>query len=207
MANAIKRFFESLVYAGLKPSGGVPAEPRPPRRFGKLREKLDLFLAGGRAPSDPLYLTNRSWKQKLRLVLAIAIPTVVACGVLALVFTHVYAPKTTPPKELTPAEIMTKLLPDLEKTAHIETYKDAEFVELRVVRDGAPRVAGVLKNNTDRVISVEFDLDLANIGGSRVATTTERINHAAPGVPTPFEFPAAHPDAMYALVRQMRTVE
>jgi hypothetical protein len=207
MLNRIRRFFESLVYAGLKPSGGVPPEPESPRRPGKLRDKIELFFYGGR-PSDPLYLTNRTWKQKLRAPLLIGIPTVVVFIALALVFTNVYSPKTAPPKQPTPAELMANLLPDLQKTVHINTYTDAEITALRVVRgEGPPKVSGTLKNKTDRVISVELDVDLADVNGSRVGSLTERVSKAQPNGVTQFEFPAGNSAAVYALVRKMRPVE
>jgi hypothetical protein len=209
MLKRLRSFVESLVYAGLKPSGGVPLETKPeaPRRFGKLRDKIDLFLSGGLAPTDPLYLTNRTWKQKLRLALVIATPTALLFCALGLVFTNVYSPTPPPPKEVSAAEIMAKLLPDLQKTANVGTYKDAEVTEVRVLREGAPRVAGIMKNKTGRVISVEFDLDLANLGGSRVATTTQHLDKLQPNSSTPFEFPAGDPAAAYALIREIRTVQ
>jgi hypothetical protein len=207
MFKRLRSFVESLVFAGLKPSGGVSLEPKPERRLGPLRDRIDLFLSGGRTPSDPLYLTNRTWKQKLRLALVIATPTALLFFALALVFTNVYAPKTAPPKEVSAAEIMAKLLPNLEKTVNIDTYKDAEIMELRVLRDGPPRVSGILKNKTGRVISVEFDLDIASLSGSRVSSSTQRVDKAPPNSSTPFEFPAGNSEAAYALVRQIRTVQ
>jgi hypothetical protein len=80
-------------------------------------------------------------------------------------------------------------------------------MELRVMREGAPRISGKLQNKTDRTISVEFDLDLANLAGSRVSTITERVDNAPPKSSTPFDFPAGNSEAAYALVRKMRTVQ
>jgi hypothetical protein len=210
MLNRIRRFIDSLVFAGLKPSGGIPPEnkPQPRRRFATLRYKIELFLSGGPAHSDPLYLSNRTWKQKLRVPLLIGVPTAVVFGVLALVFTNIYTPKAAPPpKEPTATEIMAKLLPDVEKTAHVDTYKDAEIVEIGVTEDGPRRVVGILKNNTNRVISVELDVDIADHNGGRVSSATERVNNAQPNTTTPFEFPARSPEARYALVRKLRTVQ
>ena len=112
MANRIRRFIESVVYAGLKPSGGVPAETKPPGRLGPLRDKIELFLSGERS-SDPFYLSNRTWKQKLRLPLLVAAPTLLLFCALVLIFTNVYSPKAAPPKEVSPREVMKRLLPDL----------------------------------------------------------------------------------------------
>jgi len=207
MLNRIRRFFESLAYAGLKPSGGVPLEPKPPRP-GSLRGKIELFLNGGK-PSDPLYLSNRTWKQKMRVPLMIGVPMAVMFVALALIFTNVFSPKAAPPpKPLTPAEMMANLLPDLQDTVHIDAYTDAEITSLRVVRDeGAPRISGMIKNKTDHAITVELDMDLADANGSRVSTLTERVSNAQPNASTQFEFPADNPDTMYAIVRKIRSVQ
>ena len=208
MLNRIRRFFESLAYAGLKPSGGVPAEAKP-RRQGPLRDKIELFLNGGQQ-SDPLYLSNRTWKQKLRPALLIAIPAALVFGVLALVFANVYAPKAPPPKEVSAAEILAKLLPDLQKTSGINAYKDAEIVELRVAPGAAPRIVGAIRNKTDRVISVEFELDLVKRVGdnaTRVGGAIGRVDKAPPNASVPFDFPAGNPEAESATVRKIRTVQ
>ena len=199
MANRIRRFFESLAYAGLKPSGGVPSQPQPPRKPGGLRDKIEVFLNGGR-PSDPLYLSNMTWKQKIRAPLLIGIPTAILFVALALVFTNVFSPKTAPPKVLTPSELMANLLPDLQDTVHIDEYTDAEITSLSVVREvGPPRIAGAIKNKTDHAISVDLDIDLADKNGSRVGSVTERVSNAQPNAVTQFEFPAGYPTAMHAI--------
>jgi hypothetical protein len=205
MANRIRRFIESVVFAGLKPSGGVPVETKPPRRLGPLQDKIELFLSGGQS-SDPLYLSNRTWKQKLRLPLLVAAPTLLLFCALALIFTNVYSPKAAPPKEVSPREVMKRLLPDLENTVHLDAHPDSEVGELRVLHDGAPRVTGFLKNKTNRLISVEIDLDFLDVNGSRVGSITERVDNAQPNASTPFEFPAGNSAAEIAFVRKIHTV-
>lgn len=204
LANRIRSFLESLAYAGLKPSGGAPPEPKTPRPLDSLREKIELFLNGGK-PSDPLYLSNRTWKQKMRAPLLVGIPMALVLGALVLIFTNVFSPKAAPPpKPLTPAEMMANLLPDLQDTVHIDAYTDAEITSLRVVRDeGAPRVVGVIKNKTDHPISVELDMDFADVNGSRVSNATERVSNVAPNASTQFEFPAENPATIYAIVRKI----
>ena len=141
------------------------------------------------------------------MALLIATPTALLFCALALVLTNVYAPKAAPPREVSAVDLMAKLLPDIEKTVNIYAYKDAEIVELRMLRDGAPRISGVLKNKTDHVISVECDIDLANVDGSRISTATERVEKAPALSSMPFEFPVHNPETAYALVRKMRTVQ
>src|ERR1039457_2077469 len=118
MANRLRRFIESVVFAGLRPSGGPPPETKPVRRLGPLRDKIELFLSGGQAPSDPLYLTNRTWKQKLRLALVIATPTALLFCALALVFSNVYSPKAAPPREISAGENKGNPVPRPAETLH-----------------------------------------------------------------------------------------
>ena len=57
----IREFLESIAFAGLKP-GGQTAPKRQLPWLGPLRDRL---LSGGPAPTDPLYLTNRTLGRKL----------------------------------------------------------------------------------------------------------------------------------------------
>jgi len=206
MANRIRSFIESLVFAGLKPSGGVSGSPRPPRRFGWLRDKIERFLSGGRS-DDPLYLSNRTWKQRVALGLMVAMPLALILGAIALLYTNVFRPKAPPLKEPTAAEKIAHLLPDLQNTVHIDTVKGAEVDELHVLCDGTIRVAGVLMNKTDFPMSVNIDLDLADRVGSRVGATTQRVSNVPPHSSVRFEFPAADPTTSYVLVRKIRPAD
>ena len=201
MANRIRSLFEAVLFAGLKPSGGAPAQH--PRRFAWLRDKLDGYLAGERS-DDPLYLSNRTWKQKLKVWLVVGTPIAIILAGATLLFTNVLTPQARPPKEPTGEERLQNLLPDLQKTIHIDTVEGAEVSELRVLRDGPPRVTGVMTNNTDHALSVELDLELVDKSGSRLGSLTQRIENAQPHSSTRFEFAAEDPTTMYALVRKIR---
>lgn len=199
MANRLKQLIASLLYAGLKPRVYAPAPA--PGRPGPLREKIERFLSGGRLPSDPLYLSNRTWRQKLKLALGIVIPGALLLGALALVFTNVYKTATPAPKPL------ERPLPNLEKAFQSGAYQDAEFVQLQVRRNGPPVLVGSLRNKTQHVISVEFEVYLANNEGAHVGTVIRRVENAPPGGLVPIEFPLDSPDASRALVRSIRTVQ
>ena len=103
MANPLKKFIESLLFAGLKPStpGQAPSAPAKRGQLRLLWERVDRW-ASGAAPDDPLYLSNRTWRQKLRMGLALGIPGLLVIGGLTLVFGKILIPKTPPPaKEVT----------------------------------------------------------------------------------------------------------
>jgi hypothetical protein len=171
-----------------------------------VRALLNRLLAG-RAPADPLYLTNRTWQQKLRSGLVIGIPCVLLAGAVALGLSHMYAPKSAPPKALTNAEIVAGLLPDLEKTVDT-TPPEADISELYTDTTGSPKLIGTLRNNTGHTISVQFTVDLANRGGSKVETVTERVENVPPKSSVPFKFPIKDPNAATAIVepRTLRVV-
>jgi len=197
MFNRLRRFFESIVYAGMQPkapSGGSQAG-----KPGGLRGWFDRLLSGP-APADPLYLTNRTWKQKLRFGVLIAIPCVLLAGAVALGLSHLYAPKTPELRQPTPAEIVASIPLDLEKAVDTRPL-EAEIQELHPDTVGSPKLIGSLRNNTDRTITVEFTVDLADARGSKVDTVTERVENVPAKSSVPFQFPILDSDAATAVVR------
>ncbi len=209
MANPLKKFVESVLFAGLKPRtpGQASAAPETRGPLRRLWAQLDRWAAGV-APDDPLYLSNRTWKQKLRLGLILGIPGLLVLGGLALVFGKVLMPP--PPaaqKELTNAEIMAKVLPNLEKTINIERYTDAEMVEIGVDRAAVPpKLRGKIQNNTDHKLSVEFTVDLSEYDGTRVGAASERVMNIPARDSALFDFSLRPTTAAVALVRQIRTI-
>ena len=205
MENRLKRWIESVLYAGMRPSGQAKAAgPRP--WLEQVKDRFERWAAGA-APTDPLYLSNRTWKQKARVAVAIGVPLVVLGAAVAVGLSNLIPRKTAPPREPTAAEIVARLLPDVEKRVKIDVNQDAELLEVRVDRGPAPRITGVLKNKTDRVITVEMVLDLTDEMGSRVGAVDGRVEKAAPGTGTAFQFPLAQKDAAFALVRELKTVK
>ena len=87
MFNRIKQFFESVDYAGLKPSGAKPlgaAETKPSGWLAPIQQRIERYLNKG-GSSDPLYLSNRTFMQKARLWLIIGVPSAALLGGLGLV--------------------------------------------------------------------------------------------------------------------------
>ena len=92
----LQEFFESIAYAGLKPSD-QKSEPHPDKAWGRLRAKFDQFLSGGPAPSDPLYLTNRSLSQKVRPWIIVGVPFLVLLGAIGLSLSNILDPPEAKP--------------------------------------------------------------------------------------------------------------
>src|SRR5215469_12782472 len=119
MFKRIKAFFESMAYAGLKPSapGQSKEQEKPATGFALLRERIDKFVSGP-ASSDPLYLTNRTLWQKIRPILVISLPVLVLLGGLGLGMIDYFGWNkgvTQPPPSISNAEIAKKMLPVLNQ--------------------------------------------------------------------------------------------
>src|SRR5579872_6065376 len=121
MGNRIRSFIESIVYAGMKPSGR-PSGDAPAAKPGLLDR---LFSSPD--TSDPLYLTNQTFGQKARRYLRLAIPLVVVIAV-ALAAIGLFAPKhPIQAKQPTQAEIAAKSLTAFDKQFKLDYNKDVEI--------------------------------------------------------------------------------
>jgi hypothetical protein len=204
MRNRLGRFVESVVFAGLKPDARVSQAPRG-RWLAPLRGWLEKLLAG-RAPTDPLYVTNRTWKQKLRLSLIVGVPCVALASTVALALSSLFPHEPALTREPAASEIMARLLPDLDKTVNVNISPDAELAEVRVVQGDAPRLSGLLTNKTTGAISIEFVLDLTDANGSRLGAVTERVDNIPARSAAPFDFVLRQSGVAFATVRKIRTL-
>jgi hypothetical protein len=203
MANRFRKFIESIIFVGMMPGAQKTADSSP--RKLRLLAPLERFLSAP-SPSDPFYLTNRTFGQKLTRVLWIALPVAVVVGI-AMVAIGVHASKAAkPPKEPTPAEIAAKILPNFNTNFDLETNKDLEVLEVHCEHTGVSLLVGSLQNKTDRTISegvVVFDL--ADESGSRLGGVTVTETNLAPGAVRQFRQPIVQTTATYALVRDVHT--
>lgn len=208
MYKSIKQFFESLAYAGMRPSAGKPqsaGETKKSGRFAAVRERLNKLLNGS-GSSDPLYLSNRTFLQKARVWLLIGLPSVILLGGLGLVLLGYFdqrSPVTPPPVGLSDAEVAQKMLPGLNKV-YIDSQHDVDVQDVHVVRVGSAKLAGVALNQTDHAIDkVEIVFELTDKDGSRQgAVSTQLINLRARSS-VPFQFPIEQQAASFALVREI----
>jgi hypothetical protein len=199
----IREIFESVAYAGLQP--GSASQPRPRKWLGPLSGPVERFLSGGPAPSDPLYLTNRSTASKLKGAAIIGIPVLLLAGGLYGVLTNSFdfgAPK--PVHEVTAAEAAAKLLPHMDRDIRIETNHDVGVLEVHI-EDGSPKtLVGSLKNNTDHEIGMaEAVFDVTDLGGSQLGAVSTRVEHLKARGTSNFRFPIQQRHAVFALVREV----
>ena len=159
------------------------------------------------APSDPLYLSNRTFDQKVKLWLAIAVPCLILAGVTALGLSHIFQAKGPgPAPEPSAAELAAKLLPNVDKTINVEVNKDVQVLDAHVESEGGMKVAGTVKNNTDRLIhTTEIILNLTDKTGSHLGAVSARVDNLAPNATVKFQTPIEQTDAAFALVREVQT--
>ena len=173
-------------------------------RGDKLRERFDRFLSG-RAPSDPLYLTNRTWKKKVALVSLIALPVLilialVTIGSVDLFRFHRVDPDYHSLAEAPPPAIAPKPVSDPTLRA-----ANLEVVDIRLIGDvDPPMVTGTIRNNTsEEVDSVEVSYYLADGQGSLIGSESTVVRHVPPRGSVIFRAPLKMAKAEYVLVREV----
>ncbi len=197
----IRKFLESIVFAGLKPGGR--AAPKPQLMWlGPLRAPMERLLSGGAAPADPLYLSNRTLAQKIKSWSLVAIPCVVlAVGIGVTLSNVLNTPAATPVKQPTAAGIAAKALPNLVKDIKLAPPADVQVIELQV--EGW-RLVGAVKNNTTREIAVvELVIDLTNMTGSQVGAVKGVVEKLPPLGRKDFQIPIRQTGAAFALIREV----
>jgi hypothetical protein len=200
--NRIRKFFESIVFAGLKP-GAQTAPKRQLTWLGPLRRgPVERLLSGGPAPEDPLYLTNRTLGQKILSWSLVAIPCLVLFAGIGITLSSLLDPPApAPAKELTAAEITAKLLPNMDKDFKLAPASDVQVLEARV--DGT-RLVGKVKNTSTRAIAgAELVVDLTDADGSQVGAVSVVVEKIPPSGTRDFEIPIRQRNAAAAMVREV----
>jgi hypothetical protein len=170
-----------------------------------LRERFETFLSG-RAPTDPLYLTNRTWKQKLKLAGLIALPVLVLAVLIGIGSTDPFHlnkadPYEHPLKEVAP-KVASKPLPDPKLAP-----KDLDVINIRILTDVSPPVVtGIVRNNTGQdVESAEVSYYLADHNNSVIGTESTSVQNVRAHDSVTFRTSLKTVDAQYVLVRDVRT--
>jgi hypothetical protein len=198
----IRQFFESIVFAGMKPGGQTAPKPQP-KWLGPLRGPIERLLSGGSAPTDPLYLTNRSPTQKLKSWGLIAIPGLILVVGIAYTLRTLNPPEAKPDKEPTAAEITARLLPNMAKDIKLAPGSDVQVLEVHV--EGT-RVVGSVRNTSARDIPVvKLIIDLTTASGSQVGAVDATLEKLPASGRKDFQIPIQQRNAAYALVREITT--
>ena len=182
-------------------------------RIDVIARKFERFVAGN-AINDPLYLTNRTLGQKIRMVVLIGTP-ITALGILIYfaldqrfdrpVTSERAAAMEAKSKQGT-GEMTAKLLPNLEKNYWSEQSKDVDVIEASVSRGADPALSGKLRNNTDNMVRVaDVVFDITDQEGSQLGGVSVRVENIAPRGVASFRVSLPQKDARTALVREVHS--
>jgi hypothetical protein len=184
------------------------------KRFHPLRDRMEIFISG-RAPSDPLYLTNRTWRQKLqqklKIALLIAAPVLLLIGLVTIgATTRLRRDKVDPNENSSteappPSDASPPAVPRRPSSDPILASTDLEVVNIRIARDAhPPAVTGLVRNKTGRrVASAEVSYYLADTAGSVVGTDTTQVANVEPHGSVAFRMALKIAGAQYVFVRDV----
>jgi hypothetical protein len=183
---------------------GKPQLDRLRKRFDHLRERIELFISG-RAPDDPLYLTNRTWQQKLKIASLIAAPVLLLIALVTIGATDLFRFHKVDPYEHPPTEAPAPAVPQKRIPDPILAPADLEVVNIRIARDvHPPVVTGMVRNNTNqKVDSAEVSYYLADTEGSLVGTDTTEVANVEPHGSVTFRMALKVAKAEYVIVRDV----
>ena len=196
----VMALLESIVFAGMKP-GAQTAPKRQLAWLGPLRGPVERLLSGGPAPTDPLYLTNRTLGRKLLSWSLIGIPCLALLAGIGVKLSSLDPPLAKPAKELTAAEITAKLLPNMDKDFKLAPASDVQVLEARV--DGTRLVGKVKNTSTKEIDGAELVIDLADAEGSQVGAVSTVVGKIPPLGTRNFEISIKQRRAAAATVREV----
>ncbi|HTQ56050.1 MAG TPA: FxLYD domain-containing protein [Bryobacteraceae bacterium] len=174
------------------------------KKLAHLRARIERFISGS-APEDPLYLTNRTWKQKLKLGAAAAVPVLILIGLVMIGTTDVFRLQKVDPYERPGAEKRASAAPVPHLPDPTLGPANLEVENIRIVRDlHSPAVSGVVRNNTGRKIaSAEVSYYLTDKAGSLLGTESVEVANIASHGSVTFHLPLKELNAEFVLVREV----
>jgi len=204
--NRLREKIESIVFAGLKPAAPrtQAAAPIPETLMGRLRQRIDNWVSGT-GHADPLYLSNRTTAQKLKSWLVIAVPVLILVGGIGISLAYLNPPEATRANEPTPAEVASKMLPNL-KDLKIEGASDLEVVEVGIDRSKGVRMVGSVRNKSVHTIATALlSCELTDASGTQLGSVTVHLEDIPASSVKTFELPVQQTDANFVLIREILT--
>ena len=194
----IWQFLESIVFAGMKP--GVQTAPKSQFKWlGPLRAPVERLLSGGRAPNDPLYLSNRSPTQKLKLWSLIAIPCLILAVGIAYTLRTLNPPEVKPAAEPMAAEIAAKM--QFPKDLSVPQSPEVQVLEIHVQ---GTNVYGAVQNTGTREIAVvKIVINLLDAKASQIGAVEVTVEKLAPSSRKDFHLSIRQRNAAFAIVRDI----
>ncbi len=177
-------------------------------RVDAFARKIERFV-GGSGPSDPLYISNRTFAQKAKLALLIGTPIVALGGIMVLALGNYFDPPpgSDRPAAAAPAKapgsVTANVLPNLAKDYKSESDADCEVAEAVV---GNQAIIGKLRNKSARTVSVaDVIFDITDADGSALGAVAVQVENIPPHGIADFRQPIAQANAKAAIVREVHT--
>jgi hypothetical protein len=172
--------------------------------FEPIRERVDVFLSA-HASDDPLYLTNRTWQQKVKGAAMIGIPAVALLALVTAAASGVFRTHKIDTYNHTAVLEPAAALPQKHIADPGYTSSDLDVMDLRIARDShPPSVTGLVRNNTGQTVaSAQVTYYLADDAGSLVASDTTDVRDILPHASVAFRRALKSANAQYVLVRDV----
>jgi hypothetical protein len=154
---------------------------------------------------DPLYLTNRTWRQKAILWAAVATPLTLLLAAVVYVLLVPPRAREQAPAQLSPAEIAARTV-IIPKDFTFPQNKDLQVTEAAVEHGAAGSfLTGTLQNNTDRSFAgAELAFELLDERGSMAGGAGGRAPAVGPRGTVRFRIPIEQREAVQVTVRGVR---
>lgn len=174
------------------------------RPLGPLRAPVERLLSGG-VQQDPLYLSNRTFGQKVLGWVKVGVPLVAVVAAVVFAFLQ-YRREDQPPETMSAAEVAAKTLPYLNKPIHVDSNTDIQVVEVTVDHTNGDKLIGKLRNATNHQIqSGEVNFTLTGVNGTQVGAIAVKVNKLGAGETVQFAQPIPGKSVSFALVRDVHT--
>jgi hypothetical protein len=175
-------------------------------RVDSVAKRIEHFVSGN-TPSDPLYVSNRTVGQKVRVALLLGAPTLAIGALIFLALASYFDPPPSPAKVVSvkdaTGEITAKVLPGIEKD-FAESSRDVDVVEAAVGLNHT--LSGKLRNNTDHLVQVaDIVFDVTDEDGSQLGGVAVRVENIAAKSTATFKVNVEQQAARAALVREVHS--
>ena len=192
----VKRYLESLAYAGLEPD--QPLALRRPGRLRRLKKRLEPLLFRGLRPETALLPPPMSRKRKIEWALAAIAGCALIAGLVVVLTSARRPPREAPPvKEDTVADLLPK---DLESGKPPSVV--VEQIGLQT-KGNQQLIVGTVRNIGTTSRSVRVSLDLLDEVGTRVGSASASLADIGARQEVTFRVPVKEPRASVVTVREI----
>jgi outer membrane receptor protein involved in Fe transport len=178
-------------------------------RLDALAAKIESILSGDRV-ADPLYISNRTLRQKIRLALLVAVPAAAFIGVTVLALNRHSNPRQAADNEPsgtpeTGRAVTSKLLPDTEKNVTTDPSQDVDVLEASVSSGSNRTLSGKIRNRTNHLVPLADVLfSVHDVNGAQLGVVAVKVKNIAPNSIAAFQLKLEHPTAAAVIVREVR---